>query len=279
MNKRFSDGDRIASNWLYTFVADSSMDSLRTAVHKRYDKLDVSQKGGVVYLYLTFCEMFQMSWEVEEAMHKFIEIFNRTGVSKYTRENLLAVQEQITGISKRLDSVGALHSGHIMDILTGLGICSNPKFCDMFKHLKQTAELNQLLLLLPSIPVDALPIEQIEGILEKAVDQYDLLCIAGSWDNARASRAALSLTVDMVGQCWNCGPKGHRADKCKKPKDPVTYNKNQMAFNKSRNKSSGGGGGSNKSDKNSPEYQRKQWEANACNMVDGVLYINCKTAG
>ncbi len=37
------------------------------------------------------------------------------------------------------------------------------------------------------------------------------------------------------------------------------------------------GGGSNKSDKNSPEYQRKQWEANACNMVDGVLYNNCKT--
>ena len=38
-----------------------------------------------------------------------------------------------------------------------------------------------------------------------------------------------------------------------------------------------GGGGSNKSGKNSPEYQRKQWEANACNMADGVLYINCKT--
>ena len=83
----------------------------------------------------------------------------------------------------------------------------------------------------------------------------------------------------MVGQCWNCGEKGHRADKCKKPKDPVTYNKNQKAFNESKNKFSGGGGGSNKSGKNSPEYQRKQWEANACNMVDGVLYINCKTCG
>ena len=173
VNKRFPDGNRIASNWLYTFVADSSTDSLRTAVHKRYDKLDVSQKGGVVYLYLTLCEMFQMSWEVEEAMHKFIEIFKRTGVSKYTGENLLVVQEQITGICKRLDSVGALCSEHVMDILTGLGICSNTKFRDMFKHLKQTAKLNHLLLLLPSIPVDALPIEQIEGILEKAVDQYN----------------------------------------------------------------------------------------------------------
>ncbi len=89
----------------------------------------------------------------------------------------------------------------------------------------------------------------------------------------------LNLTVDMVGQCWNCVEKGHRADKCKKPKDPVTYNKNQKAFKEGKIKSSGGGSDSNKSDKNSPEYQRKQWEANACNMVDGVLYINCKTCG
>ena len=161
-------------------MADSSTDLLCTVVLKWYDKLDVSQKGCVVYLYLTLCEMFHMSWEVEEAMHKFIEIFKRTGVSKYTGENLLVVQEQITGICKRLGSVGALSSEHVMDILTGLGICSNRKFCDMFKHLKQTADLNHLSLLLPSIPVDALPIEQIEGILEKAVDQYNLLCVAGS---------------------------------------------------------------------------------------------------
>ena len=106
-------------------MADSSTDSLRTAVHKRYDKLDVSQKGSVVYLDLTLCEMFQMSREEEEAMHKFIEIFKRTGVSKYTGENLLVVQEQITGICKRLDSVGALHSEQVKDILTGLGIYSN----------------------------------------------------------------------------------------------------------------------------------------------------------
>ena len=63
-----------------------------------------------------------------------------------------------------------------MDVLTGLGICSNTKFRDMFKHLKQTAELS---LLLPNIPSYALPIKQIEGILEKAINQNDLLCTAG----------------------------------------------------------------------------------------------------
>ena len=61
VEQSFSDGDRIASNWLYTFEANSSTDSLRTAIHRKYDKLDVSQKVGVVHLYLTLCEMFQMS--------------------------------------------------------------------------------------------------------------------------------------------------------------------------------------------------------------------------
>ena len=55
-------------------------------------------------------------------MHKFIELFKLTGVSKYVGENLLIVQEQVTGVCKRLDSVRALHSEHVMDVLSGLGV-------------------------------------------------------------------------------------------------------------------------------------------------------------
>ena len=46
--------------------------------------------------------MFQMSQEVEEAMHKFIELFKRTVVAKYVGENLLIVQEQVTGVARDL---------------------------------------------------------------------------------------------------------------------------------------------------------------------------------
>ena len=106
LNKCFLDRDCIASNWLYIFMANSSTDSLRMAVLKKYD--DLLQKGGVVYLYLTLCEMFQMSWEVEEAMHKFNELFKRTDVSKYVGGKLPIDQEQVTGVYKRLDSVKAL---------------------------------------------------------------------------------------------------------------------------------------------------------------------------
>ena len=179
LNKCFLDGDRIASNWLYTFVTDSSTDSLCMAVHKKYDKLDVSQSSGVVYLYLTLCEMFQMSREVEEEMHKFIELFKWTGVSKYVGENLLIVQEQVTRVCKRLDSVRALRSNHMMDVLTGWGICSNTKFRNMFKNLKQTTEPNHLSLLHPTIPSDASSIKQIEGILE--IRQLTVQSVVYGW--------------------------------------------------------------------------------------------------
>jgi hypothetical protein len=87
VNKFFGEGDRIASNWLQTFVYNSSTDSLKTAVAKKYEKLPSNQKGGVIYLYLSLCEMFQMSREVEEAMYKFLDIFKRNGVARYTGEN------------------------------------------------------------------------------------------------------------------------------------------------------------------------------------------------
>ncbi len=72
----------------------------------------------------------------------------------------------------------------------------------MFKHLKQTAELNHLSLLLPTIPTDVLLIKQIEGILETAVDQYDLLCTAGFWNKVSCG-GLVNLAVDTVSIFWN----------------------------------------------------------------------------
>jgi hypothetical protein len=74
VNKFSSNEDRIASNWLYLFIYNSSTDPLHTAVGKKYDKLP----GGVSYLYLTLNEMFQMSGCNVQI---FIDIFKQNGVS------------------------------------------------------------------------------------------------------------------------------------------------------------------------------------------------------
>lgn len=112
VNKFFGDEDRIASNWLYTFIYNLSTDSLRTAVTKKYKKLPLNQQGGVMYLFLTLKEMFQMSREVKDAIFKFLDIFKRNGVSRYTGENVLVVAEEILGVCKRLDAVNSLQDDH-----------------------------------------------------------------------------------------------------------------------------------------------------------------------
>jgi hypothetical protein len=292
VNKFFGEGDRIASNWLQTFVYNSSTDSLKTAVAKKYEKLPSNQKAGVIYLYMSLCEMFQMSREVKEAMYKFLDIFRRNGVARYTGENVLVVSEEVLGVCKRLDAVGALLEEHVIDVLSGLSICTNSRFRDMFKHLKQSAELENLHVL-GTISLDSTPMEQIEPIFDKAIDQYDKLCLAQVWNRTTKggpSAHHLNSIVDAVDKCWNCNQEGHQARQCPKPRNKATFEKNLRAYKDSvRSRGGGGqggsgsgGGGGDKKDgpaKGTPEYHRKQWEHNACQMVDGKLYIDCKVCG
>jgi hypothetical protein len=83
VNKFVLDEDRIASNWLRVFVYNSSTGLPQTVVAKKHDRLPqkhdrlpLNQKGGVTYLFLTLCKMFQMSRKVKEAMFKFLGHFS-----------------------------------------------------------------------------------------------------------------------------------------------------------------------------------------------------------
>jgi hypothetical protein len=191
-----------------------------------------------------------------------------------------------------LDAVGALLEEHVIDVLSGLSICTNLRFRDMFKHLKQSAELENLHVL-GTISLDSTPMEQIEAIFDKAIDQYDKLCLAQVWNQTTKggpSAHHLNSIVDAVDKCWNCNQEGHQARQCPKPRNKATFEKNLCAYKDSvRSRGGGGqggsgsgGGGGGKKDgpaKGTLEYHRKQWEHNACQMVDGKLYINCKVCG
>ena len=279
VNKFFSDEDRIASNWLQAFVYNSSTDSLRTAIAKKYEKLPLNQKGGVIYLYLTLQEMFQ-------AMYKFLDIFKRQGVSRYIGESVLVASEEILAVCKRLDAVHALQEEHVTDILTGLSICTNKRFRDMFTHLKQGAELDNLDVL-GTIPQNATILEQIEAILEKALDMYDKLSIAQVWNGTtkggpRVNSATAGNSGTLTKICWNCNGTDHQARTCPKPRNKTLFEKNRKAFHEAKASNSGGtavskDGGAPKPD--GANYQRKKWADQGMSLINGVLHLHCKQCG
>ena len=135
-------------------------------------------------------------------------------------------------------------------------------------------------LLLPTIPSDASLIEQIKRILEKAVNQYNLLCMAGLW-NKVSHVGIVNSAVNAVSICWNCGEKGHQALECKKPKDPVTYNKNRKAVIKYKGKSFEGNrsSGSGEPQKGTPKYHSNQRVENKSSMLKVCSISSARIVG
>ena len=69
-------------------------------------------------------------------------------------------------MAKRLDSVALLMFEHVHDILSGQCICTNARFRDTFKLLRQNADLGVLHNTLRTIPDNATPMEEIEAVLD-----------------------------------------------------------------------------------------------------------------
>jgi hypothetical protein len=168
-------------------------------------------------------------------MIKFLEIFKRNGVSRYSGENVFVVKED-TGVCKRLNAVGALADDHVLEALTGLSNCTNKQFRDTFDLLKKNYDLDPSNLnILKEIPVDATPMEQIDGILCKAVDMYDKLCLGGLWNaTSKGGPQAFNSIVGAVNICWNCNGKGHKSKECPKPRNKALFEKNFKAFKEVR---------------------------------------------
>ena len=83
---KFSTEDRIASRRPKEFIYNSSTVALRSAVGKKYNKLEVKLKRGVIYAYLTLREMFEVNRDAQESMKSFLKFFKKRGVAHYPRE-------------------------------------------------------------------------------------------------------------------------------------------------------------------------------------------------
>ena len=84
INKRSTLEDRIALQWLKEFVCASSTDSLRNAVAKKYSMMGKPSGDGIMYLFRTLFEMFQISKEINLAMISFIEYFKKKDIATFS---------------------------------------------------------------------------------------------------------------------------------------------------------------------------------------------------
>ena len=288
INKRFGTGDRTASIWLKEFVYNSSTMSLRSAVATKYNKLRKNCKGGVVYTYLTLCEMFQMSKEIKQAMLSFLDRFHKLGIASYQGENILLASEEVLGVCRRLNSINAITSEHIHDVLVGLSIAQNSRFRKMFECMAHSADLGTTIL--PNIPYDATPLDIIELCWEKAVDMHDFLSTTGQWNVAKKGgglHVANSNSNSDHYKCWNCEKTDCNLRKCKEPKDQQRIERNKKLYqdrvkngdikpgrkqNNDRKKGKKGEGGDT-------QYRRKVWDKSNMAMVNGALHVKCKKCG
>ena len=119
------------------------------------------------------------------------------------------------------------------DVLSGLSICTNKHFRDMFNCLKQNAKLDNLHIL-GTVPINASPMEEIEAILDKAVDTYDKLCTSQIWNSTSngGPRAAASVAVNR--KCWNCNGSDHQAQTCPKAQNKALFEKNCKSFQEAK---------------------------------------------
>ena len=73
-----------------------------------------------------------MSCKVKDAMLGFLALFKCKGISRYPRENMLLALEEVLGVCKHLDAAKSLLEEHVVDVLTGLAICSTLGFGKCF---------------------------------------------------------------------------------------------------------------------------------------------------
>ena len=117
---------------------------LHGSIKPQYESLTLSQRGGIIYLWLLLSEMFKMTRDVVTSLKEYIKRFTQEGVSKISGENVSVVVKQLRTVCVRLDEINALPDETPINILTGFTICSVNDFKDVFKHQLNSEKVDSL---------------------------------------------------------------------------------------------------------------------------------------
>jgi len=289
INNFFSDADRTSSKWLKVLLVNSCTPDLNREVETEYNKLQKSEKGGVIYLYLMLKSCFTLTREVKSAIVSYLQFWKTKGLARVTGENMVQAQLLILGACKRLDAVRELHMDYVIDVLEGLCKSSNADFREMFQVVLQLARMGSFSTL-DGITKNSSPMEMIEAILTKASNEYSSICAGGRWNVPKPRGGRGAYTFGRKATCWNCGKEGHTVTECKQPRNNERITENKEKWEKAKaartnggsgggkNRGSGGGtgGGGGKKGTSNPDYQRKQWKAHNLVLDGGILKVSCK---
>ena len=147
--------------------------------------------------------MFHMSRETINALKKYLKIFEEKGLRKIRVKKVAVAEKEVVAVCSRLQEAKALPDETVVDVLTGLTLCSVPEFTKMFDFALQRKRMEALEL---ADETEQDTLKEIKAIMSKAVDSYHSLCMAGKWFLANKSTFLVT--------CWNCGKKGHGAGNC-----------------------------------------------------------------
>ena len=139
-------------------------------------------------------------------MLMFLQLFQKKGIARHTGENVRVASEELLGVCRRLASKSALTEEHVHDVITGLSIYRNSRFRSMFTFLAQAADIGNTSTVMPNIAKDVTPLEQIEALLEKAVNFHGRLAASGNWNQADKGGGVCDVAGAFTSafRCWNC---------------------------------------------------------------------------
>ncbi len=121
-----------------------------------------------------------MSRDTIQALKKYLKLFEEKGLRHVCSENVVVVEKDIIVVFSRLKEVDTLSNETVINVLTGLTLCSVPKFSKVFDHLLQAAKA-QSLVLDKDEQEERNNLSNIKEIMSRAVKAYHALCTAFKW--------------------------------------------------------------------------------------------------
>ena len=105
-----------------------------------------------------------------------LSFFKNKGMDRFRGENILQTGEYVLGVCKTLDFVKALTHKHVNNIPGEVALCNNNRFRNTFKLLSESADLENVKILLIIKDEDVFHIDIIGTVLNKAIHIFDKIC-------------------------------------------------------------------------------------------------------